>query len=338
VLDTFRTTTLVYYLYDRAFGFHEMGYGSTVGWALVLIVLPLITLDFWLRARRGVGANADGLASDSVGLLATRATGGEHTSQARRVGLTAALLVGAVLASAPLAWAVVRSLNASPPPWTSYESALRAAPLLRYGLNSALVATLTAIGQTTTGVLAGYALSRLHFLGREALFLLFLGALVLPPQVTLLPTFILLRTFGLINSHAALVIPSLVHPFTVFLIRQSLLGLPIELEDAARVDGCSRLSILWHIAIPYASPAIVTAVLFSFLWSWNSFTWPLIALQTPHRYTLPVGLAMLSSELNSDWPTVLAGVIIAMLPVVILFLAAQRPFARAMAIGSPPTA
>jgi multiple sugar transport system permease protein len=332
------TTTLVYYLYDRAFGFHEMGYGATVGWALVLIVLPLITLGFWLRARRGVSAGDDGLASDSIGLWATRPAGGKRTSQAIRVGLIAALLVGAVLALAPLAWAVARSLNAGPPPWASYEAALRAAPLLRYGLNSVLVATLTAVGQTATGVLAAYAFSRLHFPGRDALFLLFLGALLLPPQVTLLPTFILLRTLGLIDTHAALVVPSLVHPFTIFLIRQSLLGLPVELEDAARVDGCSRLGILWRIAIPYASPAIIAAALFSFLWSWNSFSWPLIALQTPSRYTLPVGLAMLSSELSSDWPTVLAGVTIAMLPVAILFFAAQRLFVRAMEIGSPPAA
>lgn len=257
-------------------------------------------------------------------------------SHAGRLGLTVALLIGATLVLAPLAWGLAQSLSSGPPPWAAYAAALRAAPLLRYALNSALVATLTAAGQTATGALAAYAFSRLHFPGRDALFLLFLGALLLPPQVTLLPTFLLLQALGLIDTHAALVAPSLVHPFTIFLIRQSLLGLPAELEDAARVEGCSRLGILWRIALPCASPVLIATALFSFLWSWNSFTWPLIALQTPCLYTLPVGLAMLSGELGTDLPTLLAGATVATLPVALLFLIAQRPFARAMEIGGLP--
>ena len=254
-------------------------------------------------------------------------------SSAGRVALTLALLIGAGLALAPLAWAVTVSLGAGPPPWAAYAALTRTTLLLRYTLNSLLVAALTAVGQTATGTLAAYAFSRLQFPGRDALFLLFLGALLLPPQVTLLPTFLLLRTLGLIDTHAALVAPSLVHPFTIFLIRQSLLTLPSELEDAARMDGCSRLGILWHIALPSVSPALIAAALFSFLWSWNGFTWPLIALQTPHLYTLPVGLAMLSGEPGADWPTLMASATIATLPVAILFFVAQRRFACASEAG-----
>ncbi len=258
-------------------------------------------------------------------------------SQAKQVGLSAALLMGAALALAPLAWALVQSLSAGPVPWAAYAKALRTAPLLRYALNSALVATLTAGGQTATAALAGYAFSRLHFPGRDTLFLVFLGALLLPPQVTLLPTFLLVQALGLSNSHTALVVPALVHPFTIFLVRQSLLGLPAELEDAARVDGCSRLGILWRIALPFASPTLIASGLFSFLWSWNSFTWPLIVLHTPRRYTLPLGLAMLSGQLGTDWPTLLAGATMTTLPPALLFLSGQRPFARATQVGGLST-
>jgi multiple sugar transport system permease protein len=247
---------------------------------------------------------------------------------------TAAVGLAALLALAPLVWAVSESMRPGPLPWTAYANALAAAPLMRYGLNSALVACLTAAGQTVTGGLAAYAFARLHFRGRDALFLLFLGTLLLPPQATLLPTFLLLRALGLIDTYAALVLPSLVHPFAIFLVRQSLLGLPAELEDAARVDGCSRLGILWRIAVPFAAPALMTSALFSFLWSWNSFMWPLIAVQAARLYTLPVGLAMLGSELARDWPALLAGAVMATLPAALLFLFVQRPLMRATAIGS----
>jgi multiple sugar transport system permease protein len=251
--------------------------------------------------------------------------------QLEQVGLTAALLLGAALTLAPLGWAFAYTLGAGPSLWAAYETALRTAHLLRYTLNSVAVATLVAVGQTGTAMLAAYAFSRLRFPGRDPLFLLFLGALLLPPQITMLPNFLLLRQLALIDSYAALVIPSIVHPFAIFVIRQSLLELPIELEDAARIDGCSRLGLLVHVAVPYATPVLIAVAVFSFLWSWNSFTWPLIVLQSPAHYTLPVGLAMLSSELDSEWPIQLAGATIATLPAALVFLAAQRPFTRAVA-------
>jgi multiple sugar transport system permease protein len=141
-----------------------------------------------------------------------------------------------------------------------------------------------------------------------------------------------LRQLGWLDSYAALVVPALAHPFGVFVLRQYFVGISTELEDAALLDGSSRLGLLWHIFVPLSRPALATVAVFSLLWSWNSFLWPLIVLQTPARYTLPVGLALLQSEAGTDWPVVMAAALIAALPMVLLFLAAQRWLWRDVAL------
>jgi multiple sugar transport system permease protein len=148
----------------------------------------------------------------------------------------------------------------------------------------------------------------------------------------MLPTFLLLRRFGWLDSYAALVVPALVHPFSVFLLRQYFLTFSTELEDAALLDGSSRLGLLWYIFLPLSGPALATVGLFSFLWSWNSFFWPLIVLFTTDRYTLPLGLSLLRSEIGTDWPVVMASALMAALPVVLLFLVAQRWLWRGMVL------
>jgi multiple sugar transport system permease protein len=140
-----------------------------------------------------------------------------------------------------------------------------------------------------------------------------------------------LRWLGWLDSYAALVVPALAHPFGVFLLRQYFLTISTELEDAARLDGSTRLGLLWHVFLPLSAPALATVGLFGFLWSWNSFLWPLIVLQTPGRYTFPVGLALLRSEVGTDWPLVMAAALVAALPMVVLFLAAQRWLVRGIA-------
>ena len=246
--------------------------------------------------------------------------------------LHAALLLAASLALAPFAWTLTAAANAGPHPWSAFSNALRAAPIPRYLANSLVVAGSTAIGQTTLAALAAYVFARLRFRGRDQLFLLFLGTLIVPNQITILPTYILLRWLGWLDSYAALVLPALVHPFSVFLLRQHFLTVSSELEDAALLDGSSRLGLLRHIFLPLARPALGTVGLFSFLWSWNSFLWPLIVLYTPERYTLPVGLSLLRSELGSDWPTVTAAALIATLPIVLLFLIGHRWLWRGLAV------
>jgi multiple sugar transport system permease protein len=242
------------------------------------------------------------------------------------------LCLGAAGMLAPFVWALARALSAGPRPWSAFVAAFDTVPLLRHLANTLLVAGVTAGGQTATAALAGYVFARLRFAGRDTLFLLFLGTLIVPGHVTLLPTFILMRWLGWLDSYAALIVPALVHPFSVFLLRQYFLSISHELEDAALLDGSSRLGLLWHIFLPLSRPALATAALFSFLWSWNSFLWPLIVLQTPERYTLLVGLALLRSEVGTDWPVVMAASLVGALPVLLLFVAGRRWLLRGLAV------
>lgn len=249
---------------------------------------------------------------------------GRSAKHLRRGMLHGALLVGVILVLAPFGWALASALGPGPRPWTAFAEALRAAPLARYLVNSLLVSGLTTFGQVLTAALAAFVFARLHFQGRDLLFLLFLASLMIPKHVTMLPTFVLLGKLGWLDSYAALIVPALAYPFGVFVLRQYFLTIPTELEDAARLDGSSRLGVLWHVILPLSRPALATVALFSFLWSWNSFLWPLIVLQTPERYTLPVGLSMMRSEVGTDWPVVMAAALLAALPIVLLFLALQR--------------
>ncbi len=249
---------------------------------------------------------------------------GRSAKRLRRGMLHGALLVGVILVLAPFGWALASALGPGPRPWTAFAEALRAAPLARYLVNSLLVSGLTTFGQVLTAALAAFVFARLHFPGRDTLFLLFLASLMIPKHVTMLPTFVLLGKLGWLDSYAALIVPALAYPFGVFVLRQYFLTIPTELEDAARLDGSSRLGVLWHVILPLSRPALATVALFSFLWSWNSFLWPLIVLQTPERYTLPVGLSMMRSEVGTDWPVVMAAALLAALPIVLLFLALQR--------------
>jgi len=246
----------------------------------------------------------------------------------RRGTLHLILLIGVGVVLAPFGWALASALRAGPRPWSALLRATQAAPLARYLLNSVLVSGLTALGQVVLGALAAFVFARLSFRGRDTLFVVFLGTLIIPKHVTMLPTFILLRWLGWLDSYAGLVVPALAHPFGVFLLRQYFLTISTELEDAARLDGSTRLGLLWHVFLPLSAPALATVGLFGFLWSWNSFLWPLIVLQTPGRYTLPVGLALLRSEVGTDWPLVMAAALMAALPMALLFLVAQRWLVR----------
>jgi multiple sugar transport system permease protein len=246
--------------------------------------------------------------------------------------LHGALLMGVSVVLAPFAWALLAALRSGPRPWSAFVTAAQAAPLARYVGNSLLVSGLTAVGQVTTAALAAFVFARVRFRGRDTLFLVFLGTLIVPNQVTMLPTFILLRWLNWLDSYAALIVPALAHPFGVFVLRQYFLTISTELEDAARLDGSSRLGLLWHVFLPLSGPALATVGLFSFLWSWNSFLWPLIVLQTPDRYTLPVGLSLLRSEVGTDWPVVMAAALLAALPVVVLFAAVHRWLWRDVAL------
>lgn len=256
---------------------------------------------------------------------------------AARFLLHASLSVAAIAAILPFAWVLLLSVLDAPDsqaapslhwPWpltlNNYVNAWRVVPLAHYYANSLLIASSVMLGQVITAVLSGYVFARLQFRGRDLLFLLFLSTLLVPTEVTLVPSFLLMRWLGWVDRLPALTVPFLAHPTAIFLLRQHLMAIPSALEDAARLDGCSRLQTLWHIFIPLSLPTAGVVGTFSFLWTWKAFVWPLVIIQTPARYTIPVGLAMLQSELGTNWPLLMAATALATLPVLLIYALVQR--------------
>lgn len=215
----------------------------------------------------------------------------------------------------------------------SYERLTHLFPMRRMFFNSALVATVATVGQLTTASLAAYAFARMRFRGRDALFLLYLATLMVPFQVTIIPLFILMRFLGWINTYQGLIAPGLFSAFGIFLLRQYFLTIPVELEEAAFIDGASRLTVLRQVILPLSKPALATFAVFSFMGNWNAFLWPLFVVNDPDLMTLPVGLATLHGRWLTEWNLVMAGSVITVLPMIILFLIAQRYFVRGVVLS-----
>lgn len=204
----------------------------------------------------------------------------------------------------------------------------------RYMLNSFALATLATVLALGFTVPAGYAFAKLRFHGRDRLFQALIGALVIPAQIGTLPLFLMLKSVGLVNTYAGALVPWLASIFGLFLVRQYALSIPDEMLEAARVDGASEGQIFRRIVLPTLSPILVTLGLFVFLGSWNDFLWPLIILTDQSNYTLPVALAALSREHVQDIELMMAGAVITVAPVLVLFLALQRFYIRGMLAGS----
>lgn len=261
----------------------------------------------------------------------------------------AVLILGALSMALPFGVMVATSLMtgsqalAYPPrlwpdpvAWENYAKAFTATPLWRYFLNSFLVSGTTVLGQVVTGSMAAYAFARLRFRGREPLFLVFLATMMVPPQVNVVPLFGMMCRFGWVDTYWALVVPGLFGAFGVFLMRQWFLTFPAELEEAAKLDGCTPWGTFWRIAFPTALPAIATLAIFAFITSWNSFFWPLVVTNSEALRTLPVGLATYRASFReiTDWGTLMAATTLAILPAIGVFLLGQRYFIQGMLAGS----
>ena len=243
----------------------------------------------------------------------------------------------------PLAWLTLSSfmtnaqINRFPPTiipdslhLDGYRYVLQNALFPRWFMNSMIVALVVVVGNLVFGSLAGYAFARMRFRGSKVLLTLMLGTLIIPFQITMIPSFLLMKDLGIIDTLGALIVPSLVTPFAVFLLRQFFLSLPREIEEAAWIDGCSRLRTLWVIVIPLARPALGTVAVLTFLTTWNDLAWPLIAINNDHNYTLQLGLTTFQGQHRTQWAAVMAGNMITVLPVLVAFLAAQRTFIQSL--------
>jgi multiple sugar transport system permease protein len=249
----------------------------------------------------------------------------------------------ALIFALPLLWLTVSSfmtdaqINTFPPRiipngihLDGYRYVFRTGDFGHWFLNSTIVALVTVVSNLVFCSFAGYAFARMHFRGSKTLLALMLATLVIPFQLTMIPTFLLMKKLGLIDSLGALILPSLVLPFGVFLLRQFFVSVPREIEEAAWIDGCSRISTLVQIVLPLARPALATVAVLTFLSVWNDLTWPLIAINSSEHYTLQLGLATYSGAHRTHWAAVMAGNLLVTLPVVIAFLLAQRTFIRSL--------
>lgn len=217
----------------------------------------------------------------------------------------------------------------------NYFETFQAIPFGRYYLNSLIVATATTALQILTASLAAFAFARLRFWGREALFLLYLGTLMIPFQVTMIPNFILTsaRYLNMHNSYLGLILPSAFSAFSVFLLRQYFLGLPLDYDEAARMDGASSWRIWWQVLMPLAGPVLATLAIFNFQAAWNDFLWPLVIIRSQEMRTIPIGLSTFQGQFDTEWHLLMAGSVIALLPVLIIYIVGQNWFVRGVTLS-----
>ncbi|MEM8637474.1 MAG: carbohydrate ABC transporter permease [Cyanobacteria bacterium P01_G01_bin.54] len=197
-------------------------------------------------------------------------------------------------------------------------------PFGRYLFNSTIVAVLTVSLNLLFCSLAAYPLARLSFRGRDTLFALIVSTIMIPFQIVMIPLYVLTVQLGLRNTYLGIIFPAIASAFGIFLLRQAFQGVPKELEEAARMDGCSELGLWWHVMIPSVRPALVTLAIFVFIGAWSDFLWPLIVIDDPDFYTLPLGVANLASTFSLDWRLIAAGSVIAIAPILALFTIVQR--------------
>jgi len=210
------------------------------------------------------------------------------------------------------------------PTLENFQVAWQTAPFGRYLFNSTLVAVLTVGCNLLFCSLAAYPLARLQFRGRDLMLAVIVSSITIPFQIVMIPLYILTVKLGLNNTYLGVIFPSLASAFGIFLLRQAFQGVPKELEEAARIDGCSELGLWWHIMIPAVRPALVTLAIFVFIGSWSDFLWPLIVLNDPNYYTLPLGVARLAGTFADNLRLIAAGSVISIAPVLFLFLFVQR--------------
>ena len=211
--------------------------------------------------------------------------------------------------------------------WANYAEAWNDYPLGRWLFNSFLVATIEMICTVVTSVFAGYAFARLRFWGRDVIFFMYLGAMMVPLQVTLIPSFIIVRNLGLLNTYEGIIVLRVVQWFGVFLMRQFFLGIPRELEDAARIDGCNYLQVLLRIILPISRPAIGVVAIFGFTAGWNDFLWPLVVVNKPEIMTIVLGLAGMHGDIT-PWGQLMAATMISAIPLMVIYICFQRLFTQ----------
>ncbi|MCK2033645.1 MULTISPECIES: carbohydrate ABC transporter permease [Microbacterium] len=287
--------------------------------------------------------------------LDTRAVVGAAPARSRRAGtprnrglwiVHVVLIVGAALMVFPFVWQLLTSFktlsdSVQVPPsflprewvFTNFAEVFDSMPFGQMFLNSVLLTVGRTVGQVALCTMAGYAFARIAFPGRNALFVVFLSVLMVPSQLYLLPQYEIIQALGWLNTLQALIVPGIFSAFGTFLMRQFFLSMPAELEEAARIDGANPWQTFWRIMVPLAKPGIIALVVFTVLWSWNDLLWPLIVTTDPAKMPLSVGLSQLVGIHGTDYPVLMAGALLATLPMLVTFMILQRQFIQGIAFS-----
>ncbi len=250
--------------------------------------------------------------------------------------LNVVMVVGAFLMFFPFLWTIVTSISPGAsltlapalipenPSLAAYQQLFTERPFAQVILNSLLLAVVTTLVQLFTSATAGYAFSRLPFRGQSVVFAIYLATMMIPLQVLIVPLFSELKAFGLLNTYLGALLPTFATAFGIFLLRQAINQVPRELDEAATIDGAGHFRIFWTIILPNIRPALATLVVFAFMGSWNSFLWPLVVLRSPELQTLPIALAGLLGQYTTQWDIVMAGSVVSVLPMLVLYIFAQK--------------
>jgi multiple sugar transport system permease protein len=252
----------------------------------------------------------------------------------------------ALVTVAPFLWMFLTSFKelpdilTYPPKWlperfvfSNFMNAFESAPFGRYYFNSLFVAITVTLGQIVTCSLAAYAFARVQFRGRDLLFYLFLGTMMIPGQVIMIPSFMVLHWLGWIDTYYALIVPGLASAFGTFLLRQFFLTIPRDLEDAASIDGCSRLGVLWRIILPLSRPALATLAVFTFMGVFNDFLWALVVVSSDEMKTVQLGLAIFRDRYQTDWGQLMAASSASTVPILTVFFFAQKYFIKGITLS-----
>jgi len=259
----------------------------------------------------------------------------------------ALLIIGGTFVSVPFVWMISTSLKTlgqtfyfppiwipRPIMWSNYADVFQSIPFARYFRNTTLITVLSVLGLLLSSSLAGYSFARVRWRGKNIVFILVLSTLMIPAQVTMVPKFILFKSLGWIDTYLPLIVPAWFGTgFQIFLMRQFFMSIPLEMDEAARIDGCSTLGIYWRIILPLSRPALMTGALFAFQYRWNQFLEPLIYLNSHKKYTLSLALRLFQDNYSTDWNLLMAASTMAMLPVLLAFYFGQRHFIQGVVVS-----
>lgn len=264
----------------------------------------------------------------------------------RRVLLYIVLILIAVIMVVPFLWMLSTSLKTQydavkippvwipdPPQWENYVKLFTEQPMFQFMLNTIKIVFFVVLGQLFFSSLAAYSFARISFKGRNVVFFFYIATLMVPGQVTMIPTYLMFAKAGLTDNHLALILPAFFSAFGVFLLRQFFMSLPRELEEAAEIDGCNPFMTYWRIMLPLVVPAMLTLGVFTLMNTWNDYMGPLIYLSSPEKYTMTLGIAYFKGVYATQWNLVMAGSIVSVVPILIAYLCAQKYFIEGIAFS-----